>query len=157
MVHKSDNDQVTVVGAGVTLQEAIIAYDALKAEGINIRVVDPFTLKPIDKELLLECSKATNGRFVTVEDHYPEGTSEIYYRLSIILVVLSLHIDLLFFYSGGLGEAVCGALTGGRNSIVVRRLAVREVPRSGPGAVLMKMFGIDSTAIIKAVKEVAKE
>ena len=76
MVRKSDNDQVTVVGAGVTLQEAIIAYDALKAEGINIRVVDPFTLKPIDKELLLECSKATNGRFVTVEDHYPEGTFE---------------------------------------------------------------------------------
>ena len=72
--------------------------------------------------------------------------------------MLSLHIDLLFFYSGGLGEAVCGALTGGRNSIVVRRLAVREVLRSaGPGAVLMKMFGIDSTANIKAVKEVAKE
>ena len=75
MFRMSDNDQVTVVGAGVTLQEAIIAYDALKGEGINIRVVDPFTMKPIDKELLLECSKAsaTNGRFVTVEYHYPEG------------------------------------------------------------------------------------
>ena len=72
-MRKSDNDQVTVVGSGVTLHEAITAYDVLKAEGINIRVVDPFTLKPIDKELLAECSKATNGRFVTVEDHYPEG------------------------------------------------------------------------------------
>ena len=72
-MRKSDNDQVTVVGSGVTLHEALTAYDVLKAEGINIRVVDPFTLKPIDKQLLAECSKATNGRFVTVEDHYPEG------------------------------------------------------------------------------------
>ena len=48
MVRKPDNDQVTFVGAGVTLQVVIIAYDALKTEGINIRVVDPFTLKPID-------------------------------------------------------------------------------------------------------------
>ena len=73
VVRKSDSDKVTVVGAGVTLHEAITACDVLKAEGINIRVVDPFTLKPIDGELLKECAAATDGRVVTVEDHYPEG------------------------------------------------------------------------------------
>ena len=66
---------VTVVGAGVTLHEAITAHTQLKAENINIRVVDPFTLKPVDKDLLVACAKATGGRVVTVEDHYPEGQS----------------------------------------------------------------------------------
>lgn len=74
MVRRSDSDQVTVVGAGVTLHEALTAYEDLKKEGINIRVVDPFTLKPIDKNLLVQCAKETGGRVVTVEDHYPEGT-----------------------------------------------------------------------------------
>ena len=73
MVRSSDQDQVTVVGAGVTLFEALRAYDALKTEGITIRVIDPFTLKPIDGELLRASAKVTGGRFVTVEDHYPEG------------------------------------------------------------------------------------
>ena len=74
MVKHSDSDKVTVVGAGVTLFEALAAYEKLKAEGIMIRVVDPFTLKPIDKDTLVECAKATGGKVVTVEDHYPEGT-----------------------------------------------------------------------------------
>ena len=69
----SDNDKVTVVGVGVTLHKAIEAYEQLKAKNINIRVIDPFTLKPIDKELLVASAKATGGRVVTVEDHYPEG------------------------------------------------------------------------------------
>lgn len=77
MVRQSDNDKVTVVGAGVTLHEALTAYETLKAERINIRVVDPFTLKPIDKELLAACAKATGGLVVTVEDHYPEGESVV--------------------------------------------------------------------------------
>ena len=71
-----------MVGAGVTLQEATTAYDQLKAEGINIRVVDPFTLKPIDKELLIDCAKATGGRIITVEDHYPEGEHCSHTRVS---------------------------------------------------------------------------
>ncbi len=74
VVCKSDTDKVTVVGAGVTLEEAMKAAVTLKTEGINIRVVDPFTLKPIDKELLVACAKATGGRVVTVEDHYAQGT-----------------------------------------------------------------------------------
>jgi transketolase len=64
---------VTVVGAGVTLHEALTAADQLKGEGINIRVVDPFTLKPIDKDLLIASAKATGGLVVTVEDHYDYG------------------------------------------------------------------------------------
>ena len=74
VVHKSDNDQVTNVGAGITLQEAnTAAYDARLSKlrpSLPSGVVDPFTL---NKELLLECSKATNGCFVTVEDYYPKG------------------------------------------------------------------------------------
>ena len=61
------------MGAGVTLVEAVTAYETLKKEGINIRVVDPFTLKPIDKDLLVKCAKATGGLVVTVEDHYASG------------------------------------------------------------------------------------
>ena len=75
MVHKSDNDQVTVVGAGVTLQEAIIAYDALKAEGINIRVVDPFTLKPIDNMRTPQTSSTVRqpiGHFWITQVHWQD-------------------------------------------------------------------------------------
>ena len=64
---------VTVVGAGITLAQAMEAADTLAAAGINIRVVDPFTIKPIDRATLLECARATGGRVITVEDHYPEG------------------------------------------------------------------------------------
>ena len=123
-VRSSDSDKVTVVGAGVTLQEAMIAADALQKDGINIRVIDPFCLKPIDKELLIASAKETNGKIITVEDHYPEG---------------------------GLGEAVAGAVSE-EKGIQVRRLAVNDVPRSGKKDELMKEFKIDSTAIIAAVK-----
>ena len=71
VVKSSDKDQVTVVGAGIF--EALAAYDKLKVEGIMIRVVDPFTLKPIHKDTLLECTRATGGKIVTVGDHYLEG------------------------------------------------------------------------------------
>ncbi|EDV24065.1 Transketolase [Trichoplax sp. H2] len=125
VVVKSDNDAVTVVGAGVTLHEAISAANTLKGEGINIRVVDIFTLKPIDGDTILSSAKATNGKIITVEDHY---------------------------YEGGLGEAVAGVASGERD-ITIRRLAVNAIPRSGPGSVLMQKFGIDSTAIVRAVKE----
>lgn len=125
VVKSSDDDKLTVVGCAVTLQEALIAYEELKKEGISIRVVDPFTLKPIDKDLLIKSAKATGGKILTVEDHYPEG---------------------------GLGEAVAGAVSE-ESGIIVKRLAVNAIPRSGKGAELMKMFRIDSTAIIAAAKE----
>ncbi|MEJ1276608.1 transketolase [Cricetulus griseus] len=73
VVLKSKDDQVTVIGAGVTLHEALAAAELLKKEKISIRVLDPFTIKPLDRKLILECARATKGRILTVEDHYYEG------------------------------------------------------------------------------------
>ena len=64
---------MTVIGCAITLKEALKAADALADSGINVRVVDPFTIKPIDAETILSCARATGGRIVTVEDHYPQG------------------------------------------------------------------------------------
>ena len=75
VVRQSDKDVVTVVGCGVTLHEALTAHATLQAEKINIRVVDIFTLKPIDAETLKKSAAATGNRIITVEDHYPEGGS----------------------------------------------------------------------------------
>ncbi|XP_047547817.1 transketolase [Lutra lutra] len=125
VVLKSKDDQVTVIGAGVTLHEALAAADLLKKEKINIRVLDPFTIKPLDRNLILESARATKGRILTVEDHY---------------------------YEGGLGEAVCSALVG-EPGITVTRLAVGKVPRSGKPVELLKMFGIDRDAITQAVRD----
>lgn len=121
---KSGSDQVTVVAGGITLYHAMLAAESLKAAGINIRVVDVFTVKPIDQETLVACAKATSGRVLTVEDHYPEG---------------------------GIGEAVSSALSG-EAGVTVQRLAVQKLPRSGKPDELLDMFGIDSKAIVKQVK-----
>lgn len=124
VVRSSDNDQVTVVGCCVTLVEALTAADTLAAEGINIRVIDPFTLKPLDAELILSSARATGGRIITVEDHYEWG---------------------------GLGDTVAGALSEARD-ISIKKLAVRDVPRSGKPTELMEMFGISANCIAKAVR-----
>ncbi|XP_060095789.1 transketolase isoform X1 [Heteronotia binoei] len=124
VVFKSKDDQVTVIGAGVTLHEALAAAEQLKKERISIRVVDLFTVKPLDKKTILENARATKGRIITVEDHY---------------------------YEGGIGDAVCAAVVG-EPGITVNRLAVSHIPRSGKPAELLRMFGIDKEAIIQAVK-----
>lgn len=124
VVRQSDKDHVTIVASCVTLSEAVKAADALKGEGINVRIVDPFTIKPLDKETILNSARATGGKIITVEDHYPEG---------------------------GIGEAVCSAVSECAD-VRVKKLCVNGVPRSGQCAELLAMFGIDSDAIIKAVK-----
>uniref|UniRef100_A0A7N5JGN1 transketolase n=1 Tax=Ailuropoda melanoleuca TaxID=9646 RepID=A0A7N5JGN1_AILME len=129
VVSKSKDDQVTVIGAGVTLHEAIAAAEQLKKDKIFIRVIDPFTIKPLDSETILKNARETKGRIITVEDHYPEG---------------------------GIGEAVSAALIG-EPGIMVRRLAVSHVPRSGKPNELLKLFGIDKDAIIQAVKSVVSK
>merc|ERR1711915_856020 len=96
IVRQSNNDQVLVIAAGVTLYEAVKAADQLSASGINIRVMDPFTIKPLDWVAVQNNSAACSGRVVTVEDHYPEG---------------------------GLGDSVLASLATVRNS-VVKKLAV---------------------------------
>ncbi|XP_013790219.1 transketolase-like isoform X2 [Limulus polyphemus] len=126
VVKQSDGDQVLVIGAGVTLHEALKAAESLAEQGINIRVLDPFTLKPIDKEAILENARECGGRIITVEDHYPEG---------------------------GLGDAV-GEVVSMERNIIQKRLAVRKIPRSGPSDVLLNMFGISAKCIEEAVKEI---
>uniref|UniRef100_A0A669D0P7 Transketolase n=1 Tax=Oreochromis niloticus TaxID=8128 RepID=A0A669D0P7_ORENI len=125
VVRQSDNDQVTVIGAGVTLHEALTAADKLAAQGKNIRVIDPFTIKPLDAATILASARATRGQIITVEDHYKEG---------------------------GLGEAVLSAV-GSEPGIVVTRLAVTGVPRSGKPQELLDIFGISAEYIVKAVTQ----
>ncbi|XP_066527970.1 transketolase-like protein 2 [Hoplias malabaricus] len=124
VVRQSDTDQVTVIGAGVTLHEALSAHDQLAKEGVNIRVIDPFTIKPLDAETIVASALKTRGHIITVEDHYKEG---------------------------GLGEAVLSAV-GDVQNIVVHRLAVSGVPRSGKPQELLDMFGISAKCIVAAVK-----
>ena len=118
-----EGDKVTIVGAGVTLFEALKAADALKAEGINVTVIDAYSIKPLGKEVILAAAKKTGNTVITVEDHYAEG---------------------------GLGDAVAGELSS--EGIKVHKLAVVGIPRSGHAAELMAAFGIDAAAIIKKVK-----
>ncbi|KAE8583661.1 hypothetical protein XENTR_v10020613 [Xenopus tropicalis] len=124
VVRQSSSDRVTVIGAGVTLHEALAAADELAKQGINIRVVDPFTIKPLDAATILSSGRATGGHIITVEDHYREG---------------------------GLGEAVCAAVAG-EPGFIVQTLAVRGVPRSGKPTELLDLFGISSRCIVEAVK-----
>jgi len=72
-VKKSDSDQILVIGAGVTLHEAIAAANELAKASLNVRVLDPFTVKPIDSETIIANAKECGGRILTVEDHYPQG------------------------------------------------------------------------------------
>ncbi|GAA6108295.1 transketolase [Tachysurus ichikawai] len=129
VVHKSDKDEVTVIGAAVTLFEALDAAEQLKNEGINIRVIDLFTIKPLDSKTVIENARDTGGRIITVEDHY---------------------------YEGGLGEAVCSAVVN-EHDLTVHRLAVSHVPRSGKPRELLEMFNIDCGAIVRAVKKIIND
>src|SRR5215217_8257280 len=119
VLRQSDDDTAMVVGAGITVFEALKAYDALKAEGISIRVVDAYSVQPIDAATLGEGAKATNGKVITVEDHYS---------------------------AGGLGDAVAEALSS--SGVVVERLAVRQIPRSGQPDELVDKFGISARHIV---------
>jgi transketolase len=124
VIKKSDDDIAAVIGAGVTLFEALEAYDQLKAEGISIRVIDAYSVEPIDAKTMIEAGKATNGALITVEDHYP---------------------------SGGIGDAVSEAVASA--GFTVTRLAVREVPRSGQPDELIDRYGISARAIVQAVRQ----
>ncbi|XP_066436833.1 transketolase-like protein 1 [Eleutherodactylus coqui] len=124
VVRQSDTDRVTVIGAGVTLHEALTAADELAKQGINIRVVDPFTIKPLDAATIISSGRATGGHIITVEDHYKEG---------------------------GIGDAVAAAVAA-EPGFIVQSLAVRGVPRSGKPTELLEVFGISAKCIVEAVK-----
>ncbi|CAH1731750.1 unnamed protein product [Aphis gossypii] len=125
VVKSSPSDKVLVIGAGVTLYEALNAAEDLEKSGINVRVIDPFTIKPLDAATIIKNAKECGGKIITVEDHYAEG---------------------------GLGEAVLSAVAEERD-IVVRKLAVTDIPRSGPANVLLDLFGISAKNVVAAVKK----
>ena len=123
VLRASPDDAAAVVAAGVTLFEALRAHDALAVEGIPLRVIDAYSVQPIDRRTLLAAARRTGGRLITVEDHYA---------------------------AGGLGDAVSDALAA--DGVVVERLAVREVPRSGRPDELLERFGISASCIAAAVR-----
>jgi transketolase len=126
VVRASDADQVALIGAGVTLHACLTAADQLKSDGISARVIDLYSVKPIDIEALTDAAAVTNGRLVIAEDHHPEG---------------------------GLGSAVVDALTGaGRVDLTVRHLAVSELPGSGTPEQLLDAAGIDAAHIAAAAR-----
>jgi transketolase len=124
VVRQSTNDVVTLIGAGVTLHACIAAAERLSGTGIACRVIDLYSVKPVDTRTLREASDATAGRLVIVEDHYPEG---------------------------GLGAAVMEALALDENPPRVTHLAVRGLPGSASPDELMAAAGIDADAIVAAV------
>ena len=126
VLRQSNEDVVTLVGGGVTLTEALKAYDQLKKQGIAIRVIDIFSVRPVDTTTLLKAAAATNNTIITVEDHYA---------------------------AGGIGDAVAEAV--GPEGVRVCRLAVREVPHSGKAEELLAKYKIDAHAIIEQVHAVA--
>ncbi|XP_063623263.1 transketolase-like protein 2 isoform X3 [Cydia splendana] len=128
VVRQSPKDQVLLIGAGITLHESVAAAEALKAEGINARVLDPFTIKPLDEAAVLANARACGGRVVVVEDHYQ---------------------------AGGIGEAVLSAVALQRD-VVVKHVFVTEVPRSGPPAALLDKYGLSAPHIASAARAVLK-
>ncbi len=127
LVRSSGNDRVTLVGAGVTVHEALRAADVLQGEGIAARVIDLYSVKPVDTETLVAAAAATGGRIVTAEDHHPEG---------------------------GLGAAVADALLGaGQQGLHLTRLAVSGMPGSGTGDELLAWAEIDADHIAAAARK----
>ena len=126
VVRGTEKDRVTIVAAGITLHEALKAYDVLGSQDIAVRVIDLYTVKPVDADALADAAKVTGGRFVVVEDHWAEG---------------------------GLGDAVLAALAEkGIREIRYRHLAVRKMPGSGKPAELLDDAGLSTVHIVRAVK-----
>lgn len=121
VLRQSPQDQLTIVAAGVTLFEALKAHDQLKAAGIATRVVDLYSITPIDRATLIASAQATKGRVLTVEDHYAHG---------------------------GLGDAVLNALAG--EGVRLTKLAVRDIPHSGKPEELVDHFGVGVRSIVEA-------
>src|SRR5690242_6242160 len=125
----SDDDDITLVGSGVTVHEALKAADALQEDGITARVIDLYSVKPVDAATLQAAAEAT-GRIVTVEDHNPEG---------------------------GVGDAVLAALAENGDRALVRKLAITEMPHSGKPAELLAAFGIDAEHIADTARRFVRE
>ncbi len=130
VLRSSDHDRVAIVAAGVTVHEALAAADGLAGDGIAARVVDAYSVKPLDTATLQAAARETGGPIVTVEDHWAEG---------------------------GLGDAVASALAELERPPQVAKLAVRDMPGSGTPAELRGQAGIDAHGIAEAVRLLSKE
>jgi transketolase len=128
IVRESEEDDYTIVACGITVGEAEKAAEALESEGVRVRVIDCYSIKPIDADTLKTAARDTGG-IVTVEDHWPEG---------------------------GLGEAALSALADASETPPVIKLAVDGMPTSGSAAELMHAAGIDSEAIVEAVHKLVE-
>jgi len=125
VVRATEGDALTIVAAGITLHEALAAHDELAGGGVRVRVVDLYSVKPVDGASLLAAARATGNRLLVVEDHYA---------------------------GGGLADAVREAVS--PEAIAVHHLAVREIPHSGPPRKLLERYGIGRAAIVTKVREV---
>lgn len=130
VVRHSEKDEATIVAAGITLHEALKAYDQLRSQGITVRVIDAYSVKPIDEETLFAAAEEAGNKIITVEDHWPEG---------------------------GLGEAVLEAFTGRDGALPeVVKLAVQSMPGSGTPAELLEEAGISAHHIVQAVRALVR-
>jgi transketolase len=130
VVHQSDQDELTIVAAGITLHESLKAYEQLKSEGIIVRVIDAYSVKPIDEETLFAAAEEAGNKIITVEDHWPEG---------------------------GLGDAVLEAFTERAGSLpAIVKLAVQSMPGSGTPADLLEDAGINAKHIAQAVRALVR-
>jgi transketolase len=123
-----DGDDVAIIACGITLDQAVAAAEALAGDGIAARVIDAYSIKPIDADTVRTAAREC-GAIVTVEDHWPEG---------------------------GLGDAVLEALAESDDRPPVRKLAVREMPTSGTPDELLHWAGIDADGIADAARALAR-
>jgi transketolase len=126
VVRKADGAQALIVSAGITLHEALEAADTLAGEGIEVQVVDAYSVKPIDAEGLRSAARAAGNRVLTVEDHWPEG---------------------------GLGDAVMEVFADSDEHTRTVKLAVRDMPGSGKPDELVAAAGLDAAHIADAVRK----
>jgi len=126
VLRSSEDDHVAILAAGITLHESLIAADNLRADGIRARVIDLYSIKPLDQRTIHAAARATGGRLLTVEDHWPEG---------------------------GLGEAVASSLASARTKLRIARLAVTGMPGSGSPTELLHAAGIDAAGSAAKARE----
>jgi transketolase len=129
-LRSSDADAVTLIGAGVTVHTCLAAADQLELEGIAARVIDLYSVKPVDRDTLVEAAAATEGRLVVVEDHHVEG---------------------------GVGSAVVEALADRAHPPRVVLLGVHGLPGSGTATELMDAAGIGQGSVVEAALKLARK
>jgi transketolase len=130
VLRSSDSDEVALIGAGITVHQALKAADVLAADGIAARVIDLYSIKPLDEATLGAAVEATGGKLVTVEDHWPEG---------------------------GLGDAVLAAVADADEPPRVVKLAVHGMPSSGKPDELLAAAGIDAEHIAAAARRLVAQ